>query len=126
MVDSLLIVNPVGVIIYPPRWRENKKSKKKEEEKEKEKNKRLVGEKRSSSEWFFQVRNHAAFTNDAALSPYTVPCVIREIFFSSSFLVPLARTQDRRGDTTEAQIGLYHLTLLYSHSLSLSLSGMMA
>ena len=50
-------------------------------------------------------------------------CYSWDLFlFSSSFLVPLARTQDRQRDTTEAQIGLYHLTLLYSHSLSLSLS----
>lgn len=37
MVDSLLIVNPVGVIIYPPRWRENKKSKKRKKKKKKRK-----------------------------------------------------------------------------------------
>lgn len=49
-------------------------------------------------------------------------CYSWDLFLlSSSLLVPLARTQDRRGDTTEAQIGLYHLTLLYSHSLSLSI-----
>lgn len=72
------------------------------------------------SEWFFffQVRNHAACTNDAAIvALYTHSCVhswdlFSLLLFLDSLLVPLARTQSERDGQREAQIGLDHLTVV--------------